>query len=61
MKYIEAMVREMVKSLGYKQTAIDIGVSETSVRNWLKKDIEINIHSCKCVEDAYKLFKGADY
>lgn len=37
MKYIEAMVREMVKSLGYKQTATDIGVSETSVRNRLKK------------------------
>ncbi|NKQ38519.1 MAG: hypothetical protein HF967_03430 [Methanosarcinales archaeon] len=61
MRYIESMVREMVKSLGYKQTAIDIGVSETAVRNWLKKDIEINIHSCKRVEDAYKLFKGADY
>ena len=61
MKYIESMVREMVKSLGYKQTATDIGVSETSVRNWLKKDIEINIHSRTRVEDAYKLFKGADY
>lgn len=61
MEYIKKYVKEMVQEMGYKQTAIDIGVSQTSVRNWLNKDIEINIYNCARVEDAYKLFKGDKY
>ena len=61
MEYLKKYVKEMVQQMGFKQTAIDIGVSETSVRNWINKDIEMNIYSCDLVEDAYKLFKGADY
>ena len=61
MEYIKLMVKEMVQEMGYKQTAIDIGVSITSVKNWINKDTEINIYSRTRVEDAYKLFKGVEY
>ena len=61
MEHANKYVKEMVQEMGYKQTATDIGVSETSVRNWLNKNIEMNIYSRTRVENAYKLFKGADY
>ena len=61
MEYANKYVKEMVQEMGYKQTAIDIGVSETSVKNWINKDTEMNIFSRTRVEDAYKLFKGVDY
>ena len=61
MEYIRNYVKEMVQEMGYKQTAIDIGVSETSVRNWINKNTEMNIYSRTRAEDAYKLFKGAKY
>ena len=57
MIYAKRMVREMVQKIGYKQTAINIGVSETSVRNWLNKDVKISIYSLDLIEDAYELFK----
>ena len=61
MEYANKYVKEMVQEMGYKKTSIDIGVSETSVRNWLNKGTEMNIYNRTRVEDAYKLFKGAEY
>ena len=61
MEYIRNYIKEMVQKQGYKQTAIDIGVSQTSVRNWINKDTEMNIYSRTRAEEAYILFKGVDY
>ena len=57
MIYAKVMVKEMIKELGFKQTAKNIGVSETSVRNWLNKNTKISIYSIDLIEDAYKLFE----
>ena len=61
MEYLKKYIKEMVQKQGYKQTAIDIGVSQTSVRNWINKDTEMNIYSRTRAEEAYILFKGVDY
>ena len=58
MECIRNYVKEMVQEQGFKQTAIDIGVSQILVRNWLNKDTEMNIYSRTRAEEAYKLFKG---
>ena len=58
MIYAKVMVREMVKELGYKQTARNVGVSITSIKNWLNKNTNISLYSLDLIEDAYELFKG---
>ena len=60
MEYIRNYVKGMVQELGYKQTAIDIGVSQSSIKNWINKNTEMNIFSRARIEDAYKLFKGSE-
>jgi len=57
MIYAKVMVREMIKELGFKQVAKNIGVSETSVRNWINKDTNISIYSLDLIEDAHELYK----